>query len=113
MPQYSQIDPIEIRMKNALTQGRSETRSNGTCFGLREHWAVRDSDLWKEKIPIKIHLSVLDRSRLSQLRIRKGVPDSAKVEIDREPNGDFTVRVSWLTSDRATQPLWLRLPAKH
>jgi len=92
-----QIDPIEIRMKNALTQGALGILGQKMehVVGLREALeAVRDSDLWKEKntnqdpsIGFGIAAGYLSCG------LGKGVPDSAKVEIDREPNGDFTVRV--------------------
>lgn len=91
------IDPVEIRIKNSLTQGALGTLGQEMehIVGIREALeALRNSDLWKEKdhnqdpsVGFGIAAGYLSCG------LGKGVPDTAKVELDRELNGDFIIRV--------------------
>jgi CO/xanthine dehydrogenase Mo-binding subunit len=91
------IDPLEIRRKNALTEGSIGTLGQKMehVVGLREALtAVENSQLWQEhKQNQDPAIGYGVAAGYLSCGLGKGIPDSAKVEISENEKGHYVIRI--------------------
>ena len=91
------LDPLEIRLKNALTEGSTGTLGQKMehVVGLRKALtAVENSQLWQEsKLNQDPTIGYGVAAGYLSCGLGKGIPDSAKVEISESVKDHYMVRI--------------------
>ncbi len=112
-----QIDPIKLRRQNALFKGAEGSLGQKMehSVGLKEALdRLESSELWREK-SLNTDPAVGYGMAAGYLScgMGKGIPDTAKVEIQALPGGSYEVRIGTVEIGQGSSTLFIQLAAEE
>ncbi len=111
------IDPIELRFKNALYRGAEGSLGHtmNHAVGLKEALKIlEDSPLWKERKTNKApNIGYGMAAGYLSCGMGKGIPDNAEVEVEELPEQRYRVRIGTVEIGQGSSTVFAQIAAEE